>query len=142
MSWAQPQWHDRKSCLRLQNLCWRDNYRPDYQNPGILRTEGCRFVQVGCGLRPFALPALNRSNCQVNVRGVWQTSFRNLKFIECALIISFAVVVIETKRKMCFRQVGLQTNRRLGRGTRFFLSRGSRGVGGVQPVEEPWPVSQ
>src|SRR5207253_7416448 len=102
-----------------------------------LWTAGRRLLEVGCGLPPFALTALNRCNRHVHVWGIWQTSFRNRKFVQRFLIIALAIVIIKTEREVRLRQVWLQANGRVGRRTRLFLSRGSWIGGVIHPIVDP-----
>ena len=78
-----------------------------FQKKGVLRIKRCRFLQMGSGVSPFALAALDRANRQITIRGVWQTLFRDRKFVESGLIIAFAIVVIKTEREMRLGQIRL-----------------------------------
>ena len=73
----------------------------------ILWTQGSGFLHVRSGFGPFALATLNRSNSQINIGRVWQTFPGDGEFVQSALVIALAIIMVKAQRQVCLRQVRL-----------------------------------
>ena len=69
--------------------------------------QGSGFRHIRSGFGPFALATLNRSNGQINVGRVWQTFPGDGEFVQSALVIALAIIMVKAQRQVCLGQVRL-----------------------------------
>src|SRR4030095_4292257 len=93
----------------------------------IFRVERYCLFEVRGRFSPLTLTSLNRRNRRVGFGFVRQIALRDFHLLESAVVITIAVIIGETERKMSLRKIRLQSQRFVGTQTSF-VSMDWRGV--------------